>query len=145
MPTYQQSTKHTVMFSEVQKKNFRTSKIGEHNLVHSACRSSNRGLLNVFWYVVILCVYCYVFILLPCYGLVVFIICACLVPGPWGPWDPFLIYRRFRGVSPACLIPRNPEIDFVSSSFSLRAVRASEAKLHGRMQTVILIAGPPGS
>ena len=55
------------------------------------------------------------------------------------------IYRRFRGVSPACPIPRNREIDFVSSSFSLRVVRASEAKLHGRMQTVILIAGPPGS
>ena len=43
------------------------------------------------------------------------------------------------------VIPRNREIDFVSSSFSLRAVRASEAKLCGRMQTVILIAGPPGS
>ena len=55
------------------------------------------------------------------------------------------IYRRFMGVSPACPIPRNREIDFASSSFSLRAVRASEAKLHGRMQTVILIAGPPGS
>ena len=55
------------------------------------------------------------------------------------------MHRRFRGVSPACPIPRNREIDFVSSSFSLRAVRASEAKLHGRMKTVILIAGPPGS
>ena len=57
----------------------------------------------------------------------------------------YILYRRFRGVSPACPIPRNREIDFVSSSFSLRAVRASEAKLCGRMQTVILIAGPPGS
>ena len=55
------------------------------------------------------------------------------------------MYRRFRGVSPACLIPRNREIDFASSSFSLRAVRASDAKLCGRAQTVILIAGPPGS
>ena len=55
------------------------------------------------------------------------------------------MYLRFRGVSPACLIPRNREIDFVLSSFSLRVVRASEAKLHGRMQTVIYIAGPPGS
>ena len=59
----------------------------------------------------------------------------------------YVVYidRRFRGVGPACPIPRNREIGFVSSSFSSRAVRASEAKLCGRMQTVILIAGPPGS
>ena len=31
-----------------------------------------------------------------------------------------------------------------SVSVSVRAVRAGEAKLRGRMQTVILIAGPPG-
>ena len=43
--------------------------------------------------------------------------------------------------------PRNREIGFVSFSFSFRACRAcraGEAKLRGRMQTVILIAGPPG-
>ena len=58
------------------------------------------------------------------------------------------IYRRFRGVSPAC----PPPVTGRSVSFRLRfrfvrvvrAVRAGEAKLRGRMQTVILIAGPPG-
>ena len=58
------------------------------------------------------------------------------------------IYRRFRGVSPAC----PPPVTGRSASFRLRfrfvrvvrAVRAGEAKLRGRMQTVILIAGPPG-
>ena len=56
--------------------------------------------------------------------------------------------RRFRGVSPAC----PPPVTGRSASFRLRfpfvrvvrAVRAGEAKLRGRMQTVILIAGPPG-
>ena len=58
------------------------------------------------------------------------------------------IYRRFRGVSPAC----PPPVTGRSASFRLRfrfvrvvrAVPAGEAKLRGRMQTVILIAGPPG-
>ena len=58
------------------------------------------------------------------------------------------INRRFRGVSPAC----PPPVTGRSASFRLRfrfvrvvrAVRAGEAKLRGRMQTVILIAGPPG-
>ena len=40
--------------------------------------------------------------------------------------------RRFRGVSPACPIPRNREIGFVSSSFSSRAVRASGRGEAGR-------------
>ena len=56
--------------------------------------------------------------------------------------------RRFRGVSPAC----PPPVTGRSASFRLRfrfvrvvrAVRAGEAKLRGRMQTVVLIAGPPG-
>ena len=59
-----------------------------------------------------------------------------------------LVYRRFRGVSPAC----PPPVTGRSASFRLRfrfvrvvrAVRAGEAKLRGRMQTVILIAGPSG-
>ena len=55
------------------------------------------------------------------------------------------IYRRFRGVSPAC----PPPVTGRSASFRLRfrfvhVVRAGEAKLRGRIQTVILIAGPPG-
>ena len=58
------------------------------------------------------------------------------------------IYRMFRGVSPA----RPPPVTGRSASFRLRfrfvravrAVRAGEAKLRGRIQTVILIAGPPG-
>ena len=55
------------------------------------------------------------------------------LPLPWGggvPWD--LTHRRFRGVSPACPIPRNREIGFVSSSFSSRAVRASGRGEAGR-------------
>ena len=40
--------------------------------------------------------------------------------------------------------PCNWEIGFVSSSFFfVRAVRAGEAKLRGRMETVVLIAGSP--
>ena len=57
-------------------------------------------------------------------------------------------FLRFRGVSPAC----PPPVTGRSASFRLRfrlvrvvrAVRAGEAKLRGRIQTVILIAGPPG-
>ena len=51
------------------------------------------------------------------------------------------------GASPVYPTPRNREIGFVSSSFSfraVRAVRAGEAKLCGRMWDVVLIAGPPG-
>ena len=53
--------------------------------------------------------------------------------------------RSFRGVSPAC----PPPVTGRSASFRLRfrfarAVRAGEAKLRGRIQTVILIAGPSG-
>ena len=52
------------------------------------------------------------------------------------------------GGSPAC----PPPVTGRSASFRLRfrfvrvvrAVRAGEAKLRGRIQTVILIAGPPG-
>ena len=57
------------------------------------------------------------------------------------------MYRRFRGASSVYPTPRNREIGFVSSSFSfraVRAVRAGEAKLCGRMWDVVLIAGPPG-
>ena len=57
------------------------------------------------------------------------------------------IYRRFRGVSPAC----PPPVTGRSASFRLRfrfvrAVRAvrGEAKPCGRMWDVVLIAGPPG-
>jgi len=64
------------------------------------------------------------------------------------PKDARQKYRRFRGVSPAC----PPPVTGRSASLRLRfrfvrvvrAVRAGEAKLRGRMQTVILIAGPPG-
>ena len=38
-----------------------------------------------------------------------------------------MLYRRFRGASPACPTPRNREIGFVSSSFSFRACRACRA------------------
>ena len=56
--------------------------------------------------------------------------------------------RRFRGDRTAC----PPPVTGRSASFRLRfrfvrvvrAVRAGEAKLRGRMQTVVLIAGPPG-
>ena len=56
--------------------------------------------------------------------------------------------RRFRGVSPAC----PPPVTGRSVSFRfrfrfvrvVRAVRAGEAKLRGRIETVVLIAGPPG-
>ena len=58
------------------------------------------------------------------------------------------IYRRFRGDRTAC----PPPVTGRSASFRLRfrfvrvvrVVRAGEAKLRGRMQTVVLIAGPPG-
>ena len=56
-------------------------------------------------------------------------------------------HRRLGGASTVYPTPRNREIGFVSSSFSfraVRAVRAGEAKLCGRMGTMILIAGPPG-
>ncbi len=59
-----------------------------------------------------------------------------------------IFYRRFRGDRTAC----PPPVTGRSASFRLRfrfvrvvrAVRAGEAKLRGRMQTVVLIAGPPG-
>ena len=59
-----------------------------------------------------------------------------------------IINRRFRGDRTAC----PPPVTGRSASFRLRfrfvrvvrAVRAGEAKLRGRMQTVVLIAGPPG-
>ena len=55
-------------------------------------------------------------------------------------------YRRFGGVSTPLWLP---PVTGRSASFRLRfrfvrAVRAGEAKLRGRMWTVILIAGPPG-
>ena len=58
------------------------------------------------------------------------------------------IYRRFRGVSPAC----PPPVTGRSASFRLRfrfvrvvrAVRAGEAKLRGRLVSDVLNAGLPG-
>ena len=58
------------------------------------------------------------------------------------------MYRRFRGVSPAC----PPPVTGRSASFRLRfrfvrvvrAVRAGEAKLRGRLVSDVLNAGPPG-
>ena len=57
------------------------------------------------------------------------------------------IYRRFRGARPACPTP----VTGRSASFRLRfrfvrvvrAVRAGDAKLRGRMTSDVLIAGPP--
>ena len=57
-------------------------------------------------------------------------------------------HRRFRGVNTAC----PPPVTRTSVSFRLRfrfvrvvrAVRAGDAKLCGRMTIVVLIAGPPG-
>ena len=59
------------------------------------------------------------------------------------------IHRRFTGVIPACLVPVTGR-SALASSFSFRAVRvvramrAGGAKLRGRIETIVLLGGPPG-